>query len=286
MLFIIGAIVVVSCVLGGFMWHGGQPMALNQPNELLIIGGAALGSLIISTPISVIKGLIAQIMAVFSGKRYSKQDYQDLLVMLYEIFNVARRDGLVGLESHIEHPEESEIINRYPKFLKNHHAVAFFSDTMRIIISGSVQPHDLEDLMNADLESGHNDEMRPANALAMIADALPGLGIVAAVMGVVLTMSKINAGPEVIGESVAAALVGTFLGVLACYGFVGPLANSLKNAIDENAQYLNCMKHALLSFHKGVAGVISVEFARRTLFAEVRPEFLELEKACNEAKRR
>jgi chemotaxis protein MotA len=286
MLFIVGSIVVFCSVIGGFMWHGGKPLALNQPNEVLIIGGAALGSLIISTPISVIKALFAQLMGVFSGKHYAKQDYLDLLVMMYEIFNVARRDGLVGLESHIEHPEESEIITRYPKFLKNHHAVAFFSDTMRIIISGSVQPHDLEDLMDSDLESSHNDEMRPVSALATIADALPGLGIVAAVLGVVNTMSKLDGGPEVIGTSVAAALVGTFLGVLACYGFVGPLANSLKVSIDDNTQYLNCMKHALLSFHKGVAGVISVEFARRTLFAEVRPGFLELEKACNEAKRR
>jgi chemotaxis protein MotA len=206
--------------------------------------------------------------------------------MLYEIFNVARRDGLVGLESHIEHPEESSIITRYPKFLKNHHAVAFFADTMRIIISGSVQPHDLEDLMDTDLEITHNDEMRPSTALSTVADSLPGLGIVAAVLGVVITMAHLDGGPEEIGRNVAAALVGTFLGILACYGFVGPLPTSMKNAIDENSQYLSCMKHALLSFHKGVAGVISVEFARRTLYAEVRPGFLELEQACNEAKKR
>ena len=268
------------------MWHGGQPLALNQPNEVLIIGGASVGSLLISTPMSVIKALIGQIKGVIFGGGYKKKDYLDLLVMLYEVFNVARRDGLVGLENHVEHPHESDILTRYPKFVKNHHAVDFFADTMRVIISGSVQPHDLEDLMDADLEICHKDEMRPGDALTGIADALPGLGIVAAVLGVVITMGHLDGGPEVIGHNVAAALVGTFLGILACYGFVGPLANSMKAKVDTDGQYLNCMKHALLSFHKGVAGVIAVEFARRTLYAEVRPGFLELEEACNEAKRR
>lgn len=286
MLFLVGAGIILGCVLGGFMWHGGQVLALNQPNEILIIGGAALGSLIIATPLPVIKSLIGQLLGVLKGPTYSKKDYLDLLVMMYEIFNVARRDGLVGLEAHIEHPEESEIFKRYPKFLKNHHAVNFFADTMRVIISGSVQPHDLDELMEADLEVTHEDELRGPGALATVADSLPGLGIVAAVLGIVVTMASLDGGPEVIGHNVAAALVGTFMGVLACYGFVGPLANSLKARVDENGQYLGLMKHALLSFHKGVAGVIAVEFARRSLYAEVRPGFLELENACNEAKRR
>ena len=268
------------------MWHGGHPLALNQPNEVLIIGGAALGSMVIATPISVIKGMIGQIMGVLKGGAYAKKDYLELLVMMYEIFNVARRDGLVGLENHVEHPHESEIFQRYPKFLKNHHAVAFFSDTMRVIISGSVQPHDLEDLMDSDLDVLHEDELRPSEALTTVADSLPGLGIVAAVLGIVITMASLDGGPEVIGHNVAAALVGTFLGILACYGFVGPLATSMKHRVHESGLYLSCMKKALLSFHKGVAGVISVEFARRSLFAEVRPDFLELENACNEAKRR
>jgi chemotaxis protein MotA len=268
------------------MWHGGQILALNQPNEVLIIGGAALGSLVIATPLPVIKSLIKQLLGILKGPAYTKKDYLELLVMMYEIFNVARRDGLVGLESHIEHPEESEIFKRYPKFLKNPHAVDFFADTMRVIISGSVQPHDLDELMEADLEITHEAELRGPTALSTVADSLPGLGIVAAVLGIVITMASLDGGPEVIGYNVAAALVGTFLGVLACYGFVGPLANSLKAKIDETGQYLGLMKHALLSFHKGVAGVIAVEFARRSLYAEVRPGFLELENACNEAKRR
>lgn len=268
------------------MWHGGQLLALSQPNEILIIGGAAVGSLVIATPLSVLRALIKQLLGVIKGSAYARKDYLDLLVMMYEIFNVARRDGLVGLEKHVEHPEESEILQRYPRFLKSKHAVDFFSDTMRVIISGSVQPHDLEDLMNADLDIMHNDELRPSTALGTVADALPGLGIVAAVLGIVVTMASLDAGPEVIGRNVAAALVGTFIGVLACYGFVGPLANSLKARIDENSQYLGLMKHALLSFHKGVAGVIAVEFARRSLYVDIRPGFLELEEACNETKKR
>jgi chemotaxis protein MotA len=285
MLALIGLIIVIASVLGGFMWHGGQVMALNQPNEILIIGGAALGALIIATPTAVLKALIKQLTGLFGGG-FAKKDYLDVLVMMFEVFNVARRDGLVGLENHVEHPEESEIFQRYPKFLKNHMAMAFFADTMRVIISGAVQPHDLEDLMDSDIEAMHEAEMEPPTTLNTTADSLPGLGIVAAVLGIVITMAKIDGPPSEIGQSVAAALVGTFLGILACYGFVGPLAVSLKHRVNENKQYITCIKHGLLAFNKGVAGVIAVEFARRSLFETVRPGFLELEAACNEAKRR
>ncbi|HOD65499.1 MAG TPA: flagellar motor stator protein MotA [candidate division Zixibacteria bacterium] len=285
MFIFIGALIVLGGVLGGYTIHGGKILALNQPSELLIIGGAALGSLLISTPLPVVRGIFAQLKQALGGG-LKKKDYLSLLVMMFEIFNVARKDGLIGLESHVEHPEESEIFKRYPGFLKNHHAVAFFTDTMRVIISGAVQPHDLEDLMDADIETLHEEELRPSTALGAIADALPGLGIVAAVLGVVITMAAIDGPPEVIGHKVAAALVGTFLGILSAYGFVGPLSSSLKHRTNDMRQYLGCMKHALLSFHKGVAGVIAVEFARRSLYAEVRPAFLELEKACNETKKR
>lgn len=285
MFLFIGSIVVLGGVIGGFLMHGGKILALNQPSELLIIGGAAVGSLLIAAPLGVIKGIVRQVSSSF-GPGFVKKDYLDLLVMMYEIFNVARRDGLVGLENHIEHPKDSEIFKRYPRFLKNHHGVSFFCDTMRVIISGSVQPHDLEDLMDADIETLHEEELRPSQALAAVADSLPGLGIVAAVLGVVITMASLDGPPSEIGEKVAAALVGTFLGILGCYGFVGPLATSLIHRTHDDKQYLGCMKHALLSFHKGVAGVIAVEFARRSLFAEVRPDFLELEKACNDAKRK
>ncbi|MEW5995010.1 MAG: flagellar motor stator protein MotA, partial [Candidatus Zixiibacteriota bacterium] len=276
----IGAAVVLGGVLTGFVLEGGEIMALNQPMELLIIGGAAVGSLLISTPLPVIKGITKQLKGAIGGG-LKKQDYLDLLVMMFEIFNVARRDGLIGLENHIEHPEESDIFKRYPKFLNNHEALAFFTDTMRVVIAGAVQPHDLEELMDEDIVTLHEEEARPSNALATIADALPGLGIVAAVLGVVITMAAIDGPPSEIGHKVAAALVGTFLGILGSYGFVGPLSMSLKHRINDTKQYLTCMKHAMLAFHKGVAGVIAVEFARRSLFAEVRPGFTELEEACN-----
>jgi len=285
MLAFIGAFVVIGSVMGGFMWHHGDPLALNQPNEVLIIGGAALGSLLISTPFRVIKGIISQVIGVLKGS-YRSQDYLDVLVMMFEIFNIARRDGLVGLENHIEHPEESEIFQRYPKFGGSHEAMAFFCDTMRVIISGAVQPHDLEDMMENDIDALHEEEMRPGDALSNTADSLPGLGIVAAVLGIVVTMAQLDGPPELIGQNVAAALVGTFLGILACYGFVGPLAASMKSRVSENTQYIKCMKHALLAFNKGVAGVIAVEFARRALANDVRPSFIELENACNEAKKR
>jgi chemotaxis protein MotA len=270
--------VVIGSVLGGYMWHGGEPLALNQPNEVLIIGGAALGALLISTPFRVIKGIISQVMGVLKGS-YGGQDYLDVLVMMFEIFNIARRDGLVGLENHIEHPEESGIFQRYPRFQGSHEAMAFFCDTMRVIISGAVQPHDLEDMMDNDIDALHEEEMQPGDALSNTADSLPGLGIV-------ITMAQLDGPPELIGQNVAAALVGTFLGILACYGFVGPLAASMKSRVNENTQYIRCMKHALLAFNKGVAGVIAVEFARRALTNDVRPSFTELEDACNEAKKK
>ncbi len=285
MFIFIGIAVVLGGVLTGYVLEGGHLLALNQPLELLIIGGAAGGALLISTPLNVMKGMLAQLKGVLSGG-YVKKDYLELLVMMFEVFNVARKDGLIGLENHVEHPDESDIFKRYPKFLNNHHAVAFFADTMRVIISGAVQPHDLEDLMDNDIEAMHEEELLPSQALGTTADALPGLGIVAAVLGIVITMAAIDGPPEVLGHKVAAALVGTFLGVLGSYGFVGPLAQSLKHRVGDNKQYINCMKHALLSFNKGVAGVIAVEFARRTLFSEVRPAFIELENACNEAKRK
>ena len=285
MFVIIGAVVVLGSVLVGFILSGGHIMALIHPNEVLIIGGAAVGSMIIANPLNVIKGIVSQVTAVF-GSGYGKKDYQDILVMMFEIFNIARKDGLIGLEAHVEHPEDSDIFKRYPKFLKNHHAVHFFADTMRVIISGAVQPTDLEDLMDNDIEALLEEELHPSHALNSVSDSLPGLGIVAAVLGIVITMGAIDGPPAEIGHKVGAALVGTFLGILACYGFVGPLAANMKFRVNEDIQYIGCMKHALLSFNKGVAGVIAVEFARRTLFIDVRPGFTELEEACNETKRK
>ncbi len=279
MLTIVGFIVVAGAVIGGFLMEGGQLMVLFQPAEFLIIGGAALGALLVATPISVLKKLIKQITSSFSGG-YGKEAYTGQMVMLYEIFNIARREGLVGLESHIEKPEESEVIRRYPAFLQNHHAVSFMSDTMRLIITGSVQSHELEALLDIDLDTHHEEVDTPPTMLANIADSLPGLGIVAAVLGVVITMGAIGGPPEEIGHKVGAALVGTFLGVLLCYGFVGPLANSIRSSNRSETTYMYCLKQCLLAFCKGFPPSIAVEYGRRSIPTEVRPSFTEVEDAC------
>jgi chemotaxis protein MotA len=279
MLTIVGFIVVAGAVIGGFIMEGGQLLVLFQPAEFLIIGGAALGALLVTTPLNVLKELIRQITASFKPG-YTKKDYTGQMVMLYEIFNIARREGLVGLESHIEKPQESEVIKRYPGFLKNHHAVSFMSDTMRLIITGSVQPHELEALLDVDLESHHDEKDTPPTMLANIADSLPGLGIVAAVLGVVITMGAIGGPPEEIGEKVGAALVGTFLGVLLCYGFVGPMTHSIRTFNKSEAGYMQCLKLCLLAFCKGFPPSIAVEYGRRSIPSEVRPSFVEVEDAC------
>ena len=281
---IVGFIVVAGAVIGGFIMEGGHLMVLFQPAEFLIIGGAAGGALLVTASPSVLKSLIKQVSSSF-GSGYGKTDYTSLMMMLYEIFNIARREGLVGLEAHIEKPYESEVIGRYPSFLKNHHAVNFMSDTMRLIITGSVQPHELEALLDVDMETHHEEQDTPPTLLSNIADSLPGLGIVAAVLGVVITMGAIGGPPEVIGHKVGAALVGTFLGVLLCYGFVGPLAHSIKSFNKSEAAYMQCLKQCLIAFCKGFPPSISVEYGRRSIPNEVRPSFTEVEDACKETRK-
>lgn len=259
--------------------EGGHLLVLFQPAEFLIIGGASLGIILISLPMKVVKLMISQIMGTL-GSLPSKESYVRLLVMLYEIFQAARKDGLVAMESHVEKPNESKILKKYPEFLANHHLLAFFVDTMRLILTGGVPAQDLEALIDSDMETHHTEVARPPSALAKLGDALPGLGIVAAVLGVVITMGAIGGPPEEIGHKVGAALVGTFLGILLSYGFVQPLATNMENMNVERSQYYMVIKQALLGFHKGMAPSIAVEFARRTISSDVRPGFIELEHAC------
>lgn len=283
MLIIIGFLVVFFSVIGGFLMEGGHLLVLFQPAEFLIIGGAMIGSIIVSLPIKTLKSLVSQIKGTL-GSPPSKESYTNLLVMLYEIFQIARKDGLVALESHVEKPHESPVLSKYPEFLANHHLLDFFADTMRLIQSGVVPAHDLEALIDTDLEVHHEEVGKPPAALSKVGDSLPGLGIVAAVLGVVITMGAIGGPPEEIGHKVGAALVGTFLGILLCYGFVQPLASNMENVNFENTQCYQIIKHALMGFHKGMAPSIAVELGRRSISSAVRPGFIELEEACRQSR--
>jgi chemotaxis protein MotA len=279
MLFLVGAAVVLASVIGGYLMHGGEVLVLNQPSEFLIIGGAAVGSLIIGTPGKVLKALIAQLKASFSSPP-GREDYLDLLAMMYQLFRVIQQSGIMSLESHVENPESSPILSKYPRFLGRHHAASFLSDSIKVMILGGISAHDLEALMDEDLEVHHDEEGKPASTLTKIGDSLPGLGIVAAVLGVVITMGAIDGPPAEIGHKVAAALVGTFLGIFLAYGFVQPLATSLEHRVADEGRYSQCIKAGLLSVYKGLPPAIAVEFARRVLPSDVRPSFEETESAC------
>lgn len=282
---IIGLIVVFGGIIGGFIMEGGAVMVLFQPAEFVVIGGAAVGSLLVMTPLKTIKQMVPQIISVF-GTGPSKKHFSDLLVMMYEIFNVARKDGLVGLESHIEKPHESSILKKYPAFLKDHHAVHFFSDTMRVIITGAISAQDLETLMDLDLETHHDEIGKPSESIQTTGDSLPGFGIVAAVLGIIITMGAVGGPPEEIGHKVAAALVGTFLGILLCYGLFQPIAKNIQTLNDESSKYYMCLKQGMLGFQKGFAASIAVEFARRAIYASSRPSFEEVENACRQTKQK
>ncbi len=282
MLVIVGSIIVLASVLGGFMMAGGPLLVLIQPAELVVIGGAALGALIIGTPLGILKALGGQMGRYFSS-RPSKADYLDLLGMLYQLFKITQQSGVMALEAHVEDVHKSSVISRYAKFLANHHAVAFLSDSIKVIILGGIAPHDLEALMDEDLHVHHEETGKPAATLNKLGDSLPGLGIVAAVLGIVVTMQSIDGPVEEIGHHVAAALVGTFLGILLCYGFVGPMATNLEHIVAEEAHYLVCIKTGVLAVYKGFPPAIAVEFARRVLPGDVRPSFEETEQYCKEA---
>jgi len=272
---IIGIVVVFGAVVGGYLMEHGNLKVLIQPAELLIIGGAAAGTVLIANPLHILKQIAAGIAGVFGGSKFSKQFYLESLKTIYELFNKARREGVVSLESDIEEPEKSPILSKNPAFIKNHHIMDFFCDSMRIAVSG-MEPFDLDQVLDLDLEVHHQQSAIPISALSTTADSLPGLGIVAAVLGVVITMGA----PEEIGHKVAAALVGTFLGILLCYGLIGPIASNMAKAADEEHAYLHVLRVLIFSFLKGTAPIMAVEVARRAIPGHVRPTFQELEKAC------
>lgn len=272
----IGITAGVICVILGYTTHGGNLAVLNQPSEFLIIFGGGFGIFLGSSGLKVLKQTIKSMIALLKPEN-TKQVYIDMLKMMYELFSVARKEGLLGLESHVEHPEESEIISKYPSFLANHHAVCFFADTMKVILTGAVGPHDLSEMMEVDLETMHEEEVQPGESMQNVADALPAIGIVAAVLGIIITMGKIGGSAASIGHAVAAALVGTFLGVFLAYVVAGPLGRALLQRVRLNGQYMKCLSHALFSFARGESPITCIEFARRNIDPSVRPGFTELE---------
>ena len=279
MLVIVGSIIVIVCVMGGYGAHGGQFGVLMQPFEVVIIVGAAIGAFIISNSKSTIIGTLKSIGRMLKGPAHSKDAYLELLSMLYLVFKTAKTKGMLALEKHVENPDESDLFAQFPKFHGDHHAVVFVCDYLRLLTLGTDNPHEMEALMDEDIETHHAEEHAIAHAIQTTADALPALGIVAAVLGVINTMGSITEPPEVLGSLIAAALVGTFLGILLAYGFVAPMAGAMNNIIEADGKYFACIKAGLLAHMQGYAPAIAVEFARKALFSDVRPTFYEVEEA-------
>lgn len=277
---ILGFIVVSVCVFGAFAAHGGNLAVLWQPSEVVIICGAAAGSMMIAAPVSVLKDFMHQVVGAIKGKKVSQEEYTQVLLLLYEIIKTAKGNPL-SLEAHIEKPENSEIFKKYPAVLANHHALSFLADTLKVQISAPMSAYDLEDLMDKDIEAVHAEELKAPALMGKVGDAMPGLGIVAAVLGVVQTMGKLTEGKEVIGHSVAAALVGTFIGILISYGYLQPLAQKMEGQISDAGSVLNVVKAGLIAFAKDCSPKVCVEFARRSIPPGVRPDFEAVDKATS-----
>ncbi len=273
---IIGFIIVFGSVLGGYMAHG-DIRVLNQPAEFVIIGGAAIGSFIVSNPGYMLKQVLANFPVLLKGRLYSKQSYMELLSLLYELFSRARKEGLMALEPHVEDPHNSDLFKKYPVVAKNEQLMEFIADYVRMIVGGNMNAFEMENLMDVELEAHHKDVEKPGHALNQMGDALPGFGIVAAILGVIITMGYIDGTPEEIGGHIAAALVGSFLGILLAYGFVGPMGHAAAHQADEEARLLACAKMCILATLNGYSPQVSVEFGRKAIGHDVRPGFVELE---------
>lgn len=282
MFFIVGVLIVIGSVLGGYLPHGSFAV-LVQPLEVLIICGAAFGGFVISNPKTVIFGVFKSIGKILKGQPYNKAAYVELLTMQYTIFRLAKAKGMLALEAHIEDPEKSSIFSAFPNFMKNHHAVEFVCDYLRLMTMGTENAHEMEALMDEDIETHHHEQHAVASAITTVGDGLPAFGIVAAVLGVIVTMSSISEPPEVLGGLIAAALVGTFLGILLAYGFVAPMGKAMENYVESEGKYYQCLKSGMLAYLNGYAPAVSVEFARKTLYSHERPSFSELEEAVENA---
>jgi chemotaxis protein MotA len=261
------------------MEHG-ELKVLFQPAELVTIGGAAIGTVLIANPLYVLIQILKGVMGTFAGSKFHKQRYLDTLKMLFDLFNKARKDGLAAVEADIEEPEKSQVFAKFPVLMKDHHTRDFICDTLRTATAGAVEPFDIDQMMETDMDVHHHDSARPIAALGTMADALPGLGIVAAVLGIVVTMGALGGPPEEIGHKVAAALVGTFLGILLCYGLVGPITATMTKMSEDEHAYYHAIRVTLTAFVKGTPPILAVEMGRRAVPGHVRPTFKQLEELC------
>lgn len=283
----VGIIVVFVTVFGGFVIAGGHLSVIlkSAPIEMMIIGGAALGAYIVSNPMKIIKSGIKLSIKAMTAKGPSKQDYLDLLQMMFQLFQTFRKEGPQGVEKHIENPDQSDIFKAYPSVIKNHHAVHFICDTMKMTLSTDLSPYDVDELLDNDMKAIHAEEHLAQHAIQMVADGFPGLGIVAAVLGIVKTMAHLTEGVEKIGSLVAGALVGTMLGVFCAYGLIGPTATKIAADIEAEGSILNCIKSAMVALQRGAPPMVCIEYARRTIPPEERPTFDELDKATKDIKK-
>ncbi len=284
MLVTIGYLIVIISVFGGFALAGGHLGSLFQPVELLMIAGAALGAFFVGNSGKAIKATFKALPSIFKGTRYTKTVYMELMTLLYEILGKIRKEGLMSIEADVDDPAKSPLFTKYPGILSDHHVIEFITDYLRLMVGGNLNPLEIENLMDGEIETHHQEGEVPIHAIGKIGDALPAFGIVAAVMGVVHTMASVGIPPVELGKLIAAALVGTFLGVLLAYGFVGPLASRLEQRLHESSKLLECIKVTLLANLNGYAPALAVEFGRKVLFSTERPSFIELEKHVKQSK--
>jgi len=277
MLVILGYVVVVLSVFGGFALAGGHLHSLWQPVEVLMIAGAGFGAFMVGNTGPALKATLKALPKVLKGAKYTKDSYMELMALLYELLGKIRKEGLMSIEGDVENPEESPLFAKYPKVLHDHHVIEFITDYLRIMVSGNLNAMELENLMEVEIETHHHEEMVPSHVIAKLGDALPAFGIVAAVMGVVHTMGSVGIPPAELGILIGAALVGTFLGILLAYGFIGPLANLLEQKAEESSKMFQTIKVTLLANLNGYAPAMAVEFGRKVLLSTERPGFAELE---------
>ncbi|HWJ94358.1 MAG TPA: flagellar motor stator protein MotA [Telluria sp.] len=284
MLVIIGYVVVLASVFGGFALNGGHLAALFQPLELLMIGGAAAGAFVVGNNSKTVRATLKALPTLFKGSRYNRDLYMELMSLLFDVLSKVRKEGLMSIESDIEAPEESPVFSKYPAVLADHHVIEFMTDYLRLMVSGNMDAFQIENLMDNEIETHHHEGMAPVGAIAKLGDGMPAFGIVAAVMGVVHTMESVGIPPAELGILIAHALVGTFLGILLAYGFVGPLASLLEQKLEESSKMLQCVKVTLLASLNGYAPALAVEFGRKVLYSTERPTFAELEDHIKKAR--